>query len=82
MSTPLAFEWAFFTGVNELFKAWLSTHNILLGGSPGALLFGMIAIGLAHRDTLLTITPAFSRIFSSHFTHFACFKGKLYGFDI
>ena len=40
-------------------------QSLLLGGSPGAVLFGMITIGLAQGETLLTITPAFSKISNS-----------------
>ena len=37
-------------------------HNLHLGGSPRAVLFGTTMIGLAQGETLLTITPAFSKI--------------------
>ena len=40
-------------------------HNLHLGGSPGAVLFGTTTIGLAQGETLLTITPAFSNISNS-----------------
>ena len=36
--------------------------------------FGTTTIGLAHGETLLTITPAFSKISNSFCTHSACFK--------
>ena len=49
-------------------------QSLLLGGSPGAVHFGTITIGLAQGETLLTITPAFSKISNSFCTHVACFK--------
>ena len=55
-------------------------HSLPLGGSPRAVLFGTITIGLAQHETLLTIMPAFSKISNSFCTHVACFKGSVYGF--
>ena len=52
-------------------------QSLLLGGSPGAVLFGTITIGLAHGEILLTITPAFSKISNSFCTHVTCFKGRV-----
>ena len=49
-------------------------NNLHLGHSPGAVLFGTTTIGLAQGDTLLTITPAFSKISNSLCTHSVCFK--------
>ena len=52
-------------------------HSLHLGGSPGAVVFGTTTIGLGQGDTLLTITLAFSNIFSSLCTHAVCFKGRV-----
>ena len=52
-------------------------HNLHLGGSPRAVLFGTTTIGLAQGETLLTITPAFSKISNSLCTHSVCFKGRV-----
>ena len=52
-------------------------HNLGLGGSPRAVLFGTTTIGLAQGETLLTITQAFSRISNSLCTHSVCFKVRV-----
>ena len=52
-------------------------QSLLLGGSPGAVLFGTITIGLAQGKALHTITPAFAKISNSFCTHVACFKGRV-----
>ena len=51
----------------------------LLGGSPGAVFFGTITIGLAHGDTLFAMIPAFSKISISSCTHCTCLRARVYG---
>ena len=61
VSTTLAFEWAFATGGRRLFSILESTHNLLLGGSPGCDILGTTTIGLTQGQTLLIVMPAFSK---------------------
>ena len=51
----------------------------LLGGSPGAVFFGTITMGLAHGDTLFAMIPAFSRISILSCTHCTCLRANVYG---
>ena len=51
----------------------------LLEGSPGAVFFGTITIGLAHGDTLFAMIPAFSKISISSCTHCTCLRARVYG---